>query len=131
MLEECKGRVGSTAHPTQTRPLREALLPLKKKKALPPLLFAYNNRARQAIAEPYARQRTLVTEMAIAAAKAISANVENGSLRCAYNSGAITRLTIAITLMRIFIEGPDVSLKGSPTVSPTTHARCASEFLPP
>ena len=41
---------------------------------------------------------------------------------CRYRSGAITRLTMAITLMRIFIDGPDVSLKGSPTVSPTTAA---------
>ena len=38
------------------------------------------------------------------------------------NNGAITRLTMAITLIRMFIEGPDVSLKGSPTVSPTTVA---------
>ena len=38
------------------------------------------------------------------------------------NNGAITKLTIAITLIRIFIEGPEVSLKGSPTVSPTTAA---------
>ena len=39
-----------------------------------------------------------------------------------YNNGAITRLTIAITLIRIFIDGPEVSLNGSPTVSPTTVA---------
>ena len=38
------------------------------------------------------------------------------------NRGAITKLTIAITLIRIFIEGPEVSLNGSPTVSPTTTA---------
>ena len=38
------------------------------------------------------------------------------------NNGAITRLTIAITFIKIFIDGPDVSLKGSPTVSPTTAA---------
>ena len=38
------------------------------------------------------------------------------------NNGAITRLTIAITLIKMFIEGPDVSLNGSPTVSPTTTA---------
>ena len=38
------------------------------------------------------------------------------------SKGAITRLTIAITLIKIFMEGPDVSLKGSPTVSPTTAA---------
>ena len=34
----------------------------------------------------------------------------------------MTRLTIAITLIRIFIDGPEVSLNGSPTVSPTTVA---------
>ena len=38
------------------------------------------------------------------------------------SSGAITRLTMAITLIRMFIEGPEVSLNGSPTVSPTTVA---------
>ena len=37
-------------------------------------------------------------------------------------SGAITKLTIAITFIKIFMDGPDVSLKGSPTVSPTTVA---------
>ena len=47
------------------------------------------------------------------------------------SSGAITRLTMAITLIRMFIEGPEVSLKGSPTVSPTTTAWCGSEPLPP
>ena len=36
--------------------------------------------------------------------------------------GVITRLTMAITLIKIFIDGPEVSLKGSPTVSPTTVA---------
>ena len=35
---------------------------------------------------------------------------------------AITMLTIDISLIRIFKEGPLVSLKGSPTVSPTMHA---------
>ena len=29
------------------------------------------------------------------------------------------------------MDGPDVSLKGSPTVSPTTVALCTSEPLPP
>ena len=38
------------------------------------------------------------------------------------NNGAITSDTIAITLMRMFMLGPEVSLKGSPTVSPTTVA---------
>ena len=47
------------------------------------------------------------------------------------NKGAITKLTIAITFIRIFIAGPDVSLNGSPTVSPTTVAECVSVPLPP
>jgi hypothetical protein len=34
----------------------------------------------------------------------------------------MTKLTIAITFINMFIAGPDVSLKGSPTVSPTTTA---------
>ena len=38
------------------------------------------------------------------------------------SSGAITSETIAITLMRMFMLGPEVSLNGSPTVSPTTVA---------
>ena len=29
---------------------------------------------------------------------------------------------MAMTLIKIFMDGPDVSLKGSPTVSPTTAA---------
>ena len=37
-------------------------------------------------------------------------------------SPAITTETIVISLIRIFKEGPDVSLNGSPTVSPTTPA---------
>ena len=32
---------------------------------------------------------------------------------------------------KILIEGPEVSLKGSPTVSPTTAALCVSEPFPP
>src|SRR4030067_1855564 len=46
-------------------------------------------------------------------------------------SGAITRETMYISLINIFMAGPDVSLHGSPTVSPTTAALCASDFLPP
>ena len=42
-------------------------------------------------------------------------------------SGAMTRDTTDISFIRIFSEGPDVSLKGSPTVSPTTAALWASE----
>ena len=36
-----------------------------------------------------------------------------------------------MTVMRVFKEGPAVSLNGSPTVSPTTDALCASEPGPP
>lgn len=39
-----------------------------------------------------------------------------------YNNGAITNATIDINFKRILSDGPDVSLKGSPTVSPTTVA---------
>ncbi len=44
---------------------------------------------------------------------------------------AKTMETIDISLMRMLRLGPDVSLKGSPTVSPTTPALCAGEPLPP
>ena len=40
----------------------------------------------------------------------------------ATNSGANTRDTTVISLIRILREGPDVSLNGSPTVSPVTAA---------
>ena len=43
--------------------------------------------------------------------------------------GAMTRETIDISLMRMFMDGPDVSLKGSPTVSPVTEALWGSDFL--
>ena len=39
--------------------------------------------------------------------------------------------TVEQSLIRMFREGPEVSLKGSPTVSPTTAALCCSEPLPP
>ncbi len=38
------------------------------------------------------------------------------------SSGAITRATTLISLIKIFKLGPAVSLKGSPTVSPMTAA---------
>ena len=38
------------------------------------------------------------------------------------NRGANTRDTTVISLIRMLMEGPEVSLKGSPTVSPTTAA---------
>src|SRR6202007_2402937 len=47
------------------------------------------------------------------------------------NSGASTKVTVASSLMSTCSEGPAVSLKGSPTVSPTTAALCASDRLPP
>ena len=46
-------------------------------------------------------------------------------------SPANTTDTIAMSLMRMFSEGPEVSLKGSPTVSPTTPALWASDPFPP
>src|SRR3989344_3644635 len=47
------------------------------------------------------------------------------------NSGAIIMEIIAINLIKIFRLGPEVSLNGSPTVSPTTAALWVSEPLPP
>ena len=47
------------------------------------------------------------------------------------NAGTNTNETIVISLIRMLIEGPDVSLNGSPTVSPTTAAACAEEPFPP
>src|SRR5690606_12735821 len=41
----------------------------------------------------------------------------------------MTSETMDISLMRMFMDGPDVSLNGSPTVSPVTDALCASEPL--
>ena len=38
------------------------------------------------------------------------------------NDGVGTKLKIAISFIRMFREGPEVSLNGSPTVSPTTAA---------
>ena len=45
------------------------------------------------------------------------------------NVGAITNDTIDINLIKMFMDGPDVSLKGSPTVSPVTETLCGSDFL--
>src|SRR3989338_4866856 len=44
---------------------------------------------------------------------------------------AKTSETVFATLINAFKEGPAVSLKESPTVSPTTAALCASLPLPP
>jgi len=40
-----------------------------------------------------------------------------------------TKEVIADNLMRMLMDGPLVSFNGSPTVSPTTAALCASECL--
>ena len=39
-----------------------------------------------------------------------------------WRDGAMTKATTDINFSKIFREGPEVSLKGSPTVSPTTDA---------
>lgn len=46
-------------------------------------------------------------------------------------SPAMTILTIDMSLIRILRLGPEVSLKGSPTVSPTMVALCAKLPFPP
>ena len=47
------------------------------------------------------------------------------------NRGANTTATMVMSLIRMLMEGPEVSLKGSPTVSPITAAACVGEPLPP
>ena len=49
----------------------------------------------------------------------------------AWKKGANTRDSTAMSLMRMLREGPEVSLSGSPTVSPMTAALWASDPLPP
>jgi len=44
---------------------------------------------------------------------------------------AITTETMVISLIRMLREGPEVSLNGSPTVSPTTPALWAALPFPP
>lgn len=43
------------------------------------------------------------------------------------NPSKNTKEIIAISLINIFKDGPEVSLRGSPTVSPITAALCYSE----
>jgi hypothetical protein len=47
------------------------------------------------------------------------------------NAVANTSDTMVITFNRMFMAGPEVSLNGSPTVSPTTAALWGSEPFPP
>lgn len=58
--------------------------------------------------------------------------------RCAFvsaspytNKGANTNVIVANNLISTCKLGPAVSLNGSPTVSPTTAALCASDLFPP
>ena len=44
-------------------------------------------------------------------------------------TGAMVKEKMVMSLMRMFKAGPEVSLKGSPTVSPTTHALCVFRLL--
>mmetsp|Transcript_49958 Transcript_49958/g.138735 ORF Transcript_49958/g.138735 Transcript_49958/m.138735 type:complete len:231 (-) Transcript_49958:1711-2403(-) len=46
-------------------------------------------------------------------------------------SGLMVKAVMAISLMRMFSAGPEVSLKGSPTVSATTQALPIASFLMP
>jgi hypothetical protein len=46
-------------------------------------------------------------------------------------NGANTRDSTAMSLMRMFSEGPEVSFRGSPMVSPMTAALCGSEPFGP
>lgn len=45
--------------------------------------------------------------------------------------GAKTNVIVETNFIKICIDGPAVSLKGSPTVSPITAALWDSEFFPP
>lgn len=45
--------------------------------------------------------------------------------------GANTRDSTAMSLMRMLSDGPEVSLSGSPMVSPMTAALCGSDPLGP
>lgn len=47
-------------------------------------------------------------------------------LLMAWKYSANTKEMIAMSFMRMFREGPDVSFSGSPTVSPTTAA-CSAQ----
>ena len=52
--------------------------------------------------------------------------------RCtATTSPANTMDTMDVSLIRILMDGPEVSLKGSPTVSPITAALCCGLPFPP
>ena len=52
-----------------------------------------------------------------------------GAVYVATNSGAITSVIVASSLIRTCSAGPAVSLNGSPTVSPTTAAACSGLAL--
>ena len=48
---------------------------------------------------------------------------------CLLRDPAMTNATTEMSLSRMLREGPEVSLKGSPTVSPTTAALCGADPL--
>lgn len=50
---------------------------------------------------------------------------------CVAKNGANTRDSTAMSLIRMLSEGPDVSLRGSPIVSPITAALWGSDPLGP
>ena len=54
-------------------------------------------------------------------------HLRDGVIYIVASNNAITD----INLIKIFNDGPDVSLNGSPMVSPTTAALCASDPFPP
>jgi len=57
--------------------------------------------------------------------------MRNNQPPLAAKKGVNTRDSTAISLIKTFREGPEVSFKGSPTVSPITAALCESEPFGP
>ena len=45
--------------------------------------------------------------------------------------GTMTKVIVETNLIKIWIDGPAVSLQGSPTVSPVTAAICSYDFFLP
>ena len=77
------------------------------------------------------RGRVSIQELADKSNEFIRLEAGAGGPPQSKKSGAMTRVMVASILMRTWRDGPAVSLKGSPTVSPVTEALWLSEFLPP
>lgn len=86
-----------------------------------------------------ARQRNPATVLGISTGTA-SADIPRSPIyipsqsykRCtATTSPANTMDTMDVSLIRMLMDGPEVSLKGSPTVSPMTAALCCGLPFPP